>query len=412
MNIWESFLLALSSIWNHKVRSILTMLGIIIGVSSVIIVVAVGEGAKEQMTKDMFNTDDQTIPLYFNSMSFDENGEETWVEMPNITTENIKQLREQVPGIKTVLATNNAYGNIVNNDKKTDLSIKGIDNQYFIAKNLEMMEGRRINTRDNDSFNRVIMIDDLAREKLFKFDEEAVGTVVDIENNPYKVVGVYKSTLPPELRNMQGFDGGEILMPRSLVSMMFGSPDVDEVQLYATSPELVATIGNEAAAAFNRILKLEAGGFESNDMSEYAEEFNKFMTTITLFISAIAGISLFVGGIGVMNIMLVSVTERTREIGLRKALGATRGQISLQFLIESVTLTSLGGLIGITFAFIVTRIIGLLKFNLDTMQLQPSMNWTVVLIAFIFSSLVGVVFGILPANKASKLSPIDALRHE
>ncbi|WP_424237893.1 ABC transporter permease [Bhargavaea ginsengi] len=405
MNIRESFALALSSIWNHKIRSILTMLGIIIGVSAVIIVVAIGDGARQQMADDLFSTDENAIPLYFEQTTYEENGEMMWVEPPAVTGEQLDAVKE-VAGVKYVLGTNSGWGTMNHNEHTADMEIIGVDNQYFIAKDLTLLEGRRLNTRDNDSYSRVAMIDSLTRENMFAPDEEAVGAIIDINDNPYKVVGVYESTLPPEFRHMDEFMNGQMLMPRTLISMMFGSPEIDTINVIADQPDNLTETGFAAAEKLTELTGSEEGMYVAEDMSAYVEEFDSFYMTITLFISSIAGISLLVGGIGVMNIMLVSVTERTREIGLRKALGATRGQILRQFLIESVTLTSLGGLIGIGFAALVTAVAAMF------LPFTPIINPVVVIVGILFSSMIGIVFGILPANKASKLSPIDALRYE
>lgn len=405
MSIIESFKIALSSIWNHKVRSILTMLGIIIGVSAVIIIVAIGEGVKKQMAEEMFSTDENAIELYYEPIFSEDDIEMMWNE-PTLTGADLDALQE-LPGVKSVIGTNQGWGAMVHNEEQAELTITGVDEKYFAAKDVEMLEGRPFNAKDNDGMNRVVLIDSVTRDKFFKDGEDVVGEIVDIGDNPYKVVGVYKSTIPEEFLQYDNFESGEVLMPRGLISMMFGSQEIESISVIADSPDNVSETGQLAAATLTEIKELgEDGMYISNDFSEYEADLEQYYTTITLFIGSIAGISLLVGGIGVMNIMLVSVTERTREIGLRKALGATRGRILLQFLIESVTLTSLGGLIGMGFAAVATA------FASNIIGFPVIISPIVVVIAFTFSAFIGIVFGILPANKASKLSPIDALRYE
>jgi len=250
--------------------------------------------------------------------------------------------------------------------------------------------------------NRAVMIDTVARKSFFKEDEEVIGEIIEINDNPYKVIGVYQSTIPEEYRG----DIGEALMPRTIISMMFGSPEIETISVIAEEADSLVDTGYMAADRLTQIKELENGMFTTYDFTEWEEEYEQFLNTITLFISSIAGISLLVGGIGVMNIMLVSVAERTREIGLRKAIGATRGRIMMQFLIESITLTSLGGSIGIGMAILGSMI------ATHLLDFQTSVSPIVVIIGVSFSAFIGIVFGILPANKASKLSPIDALRHE
>ena len=401
MSLVESFKLALYSIWKHKVRSILTMLGVIIGVAAVVIIVAIGQGAKIKMTEELFSTEKNAVDIWYQPMPVEgeDESEMFWGE-PELTAEDVGIL-SKVPGVESVIATNQGWGPMVYNDVQGEMEITGVGPEFFTARDIGLVEGRVINMRDLDGMNRVIMIDTVARDKFFKNKEGIIGEIVDVNGNPYKLVGVYESPIPEQYRYSEN---GEMLMPRTVISMMFGNREIERLAIVASDPEKISETGRLAADTLTEAKEMENGMYAINDFSEYEQEVDTVITLMTLFIGSIAGISLLVGGIGVMNIMLVSVTERTREIGIRKAIGATRGRILLQFLIESATLTSIGGIIGIGLAMIGAMLVT--SFSPITATISP----LVIIIGVGFSAFIGILFGILPANKAAKLSPIRSIK--
>lgn len=398
--IMENIKLALSSIRANKMRSFLTMLGIIIGISSVITIASLGETSKAVIAKEFEAFGKNRVVIY---MPYSEEIRDS----DYFTMEDIDKVKAKYKEDIVYLAPS-TYENTeaISGRKKAKVSTEGVANGYEKMVNMDLIKGRFITEADIKSRRYVSVVDKAMADKIFP-GENAVGKTIriSVEGQPAdaKIVGVYEKK-KSIFDGMMSSDSTTMYMPYSIFSsqlMYMGSIDMKIIESKSS-----IEVGDSIANFLAKMKKREPGFYIVNTTQGEQNSIDQVLNTLSLAIGAIAAISLLVGGIGIMNIMLVSVTERTKEIGIRKSLGARRKDILLQFLVESMIVSATGGIIGTTLGIVFASIVSLV------LSVPPVVSPGIVIIAVVFSAVVGMFFGIYPANRAAKLDPIDALRYE
>lgn len=388
LGIYQSIKMALRSIKSNKLRSVLTMLGIIIGVSSVIILVSIAQGSAKNVTSSInqLGTNLLTINTFGTDLS--------------LTEDKINQL-SKLNGVKALSPVVSGRVNVKKDRTTSQVTLTGTNAAYSSVRDAKVSRGRFINDLDLEYRQKIAVLGSETATTFFGADNP-IGQYIQVDGTSFKVVGVLASK-----GSSLGQSGDNVLIvPLSTGQRLVKSTSINQVYLQGNSEDQMDFVMNEVERALANLYPNKSDSYSVTNQQDLMDTMSSVSNTMTMMLGGIASISLLVGGIGIMNIMLVSVSERTKEIGIRKAIGAKRRDVLLQFLIEAVVLSSMGGIIGILAG------IGLGKIIASLMSLTISYSSSVIVFSFLFSLLVGVVFGVFPANKASKLSPIQALRYE
>lgn len=415
----ENIGLAFQGIWGHKMRSVLTMLGIIIGIASIITIVSTIQGTNEQIKENLIGAGNNvvTVEPYQNGQQLDF----SWNSVPQgirQITEDTRQELEKISGVEKVsLYYSRSYSqNLFYQNTQFNGKLYGIDENYLSVYGYQVKSGRGFTQGDFDNCRKVALVDTTAATSLFG-GLDPVGKSLEIQNDVYIVTGVVAQSkeFAPVINSMKDYQlyantsAGSVYVPSSVWPTVYQFEEPQNVAIKVENTDAMTMAGKEAADILTekQIVNTESKlDYRSQDMLEQAQQLQKMSQSTNSQLIWIASISLLVGGIGVMNIMLVSVTERTSEIGLKKAIGAKKKRILLQFLTESAVLTSLGGIIGVISGIVLAQLIS------KMMQIPVSISIPAIGVAVVFSTLIGVIFGMLPAYQAANLNPIEALRRE
>ena len=414
----ENIRLAFQGIWGHKMRSVLTMLGIIIGIAAIITIVSTIQGTNEQIKENLIGAGNNvvTVGLHQNKNIYQMN----WNPIPQgvrTITEETRQELEEIDGVETVAlyTSRNYVDQLYYQDTQFNGDVYGIDPHYLTAYGYQVKQGRGFVDKDFEDCRKVVLVDTNAVTTLFQ-GADPIGKVLELKGDAFTVVGVVtlSEEFAPVINSMKDYQmyadtsAGSVFLPIRTWPTAYQFDEPQNVAIKVRSTDEMTDAGQKAAELLTNRQIVNASNSEfsyrSQDMLEQAQQLQQMSEATNTQLIWIASISLLVGGIGVMNIMLVSVTERTAEIGLKKAIGAKKKRILWQFLTESAVLTSLGGIIGVISGIVMAQLISAMT------QIPVAISVPAIIIAVVFSTLIGVVFGMLPAYQAANLNPIDALR--
>ncbi|SFB20247.1 putative ABC transport system permease protein [Acetitomaculum ruminis DSM 5522] len=451
----ENIRLSFQGIWGHKLRSLLTMLGIIIGIAAIIAIVSTIKGTNEQIKRNLIGSGNNTVKVELRN-SEDEYGESqvSALGLPEIDKNVINQIEEfdEVESAVVYHSTSVYSGLYYKNNSLSNGHVYGTTAKYFDVAGLKIKQGRGFMDSDISKYRKVAIIDNESLDAFF-IDGDPIGQTIEIQKEPFTIIGVVTESeeFEPVINSEEDYysyqseAGGNVYVPYSIWPTIYGYDLAQNVLIKASTTDEMSKAGKTVADYLNSQIpqsqQTPAGqesaamgdqetltdvegdkgdadisgegsssksgiSYKAEDKLEEAKQLQQLSTATNQQLIWIASISLLVGGIGVMNIMLVSVTERTSEIGLKKAIGARKGQIMLQFLTEAAVLTSLGGLIGVIAGIVLAQAISKLS------STPVAISVPAAVLGVVFSMLIGIVFGLLPSRKAANLNPIEALRHE
>ncbi len=414
----ENIRLSFKGIWSHKMRSFLTMLGIIIGIAAIIAIVSTIKGTNEQIKENLIGAGDNTveISLYQGDWTYEMGYEGIPTGVPVINSQVLDEIKdiENVVGASLYLSRQEFEVYHLN----TSISggyVLGVDNSYFDTCNYIIKRGRGFCEKDFSEYRKVALLDKDSAEALFQ-GEDPLGKTIEIKRQPYVVVGIVAKAkeFEPTINSIDDYytysqdASGKIYVPDCTWPVIYQYDEPQNVVIEVESTDDMTNAGKKTADILNGYLSTtdETLKYKAEDLLKQAQDIQELSKSTNSMLIWIAGISLIVGGIGVMNIMLVSVTERTQEIGLKKAIGAKKSNILGQFLTEAAVLTSMGGIMGVIVGIILAEVISRLS------EMPVAISIPAAIAAVVFSMAIGIIFGVFPSYKAAALDPIEALRHE